>query len=78
MINTIKATWINFLNQLKYNRNVNETIKELSKLSDKELNDIGVARGDIWYLAHTSYDRPKKMTAKDFRAVANENMEGWV
>jgi uncharacterized protein YjiS (DUF1127 family) len=27
---------------------INDTVKELSKLSDKELNDIGINRGDIY------------------------------
>ena len=29
-----------------------QTIKELSALSDRELNDMGLARGDIWSVAH--------------------------
>ena len=39
-----------------------QTIKELSRLSDKELRDIGLGRGDIWYVAHNQ----------------NENLRGWV
>lgn len=39
-----------------------QTIKELSKLTDKELNDIGLSRGDIWYVAHNQ----------------NDNLRGWV
>ena len=38
------------------------TIKELSALSDKELRDIGLSRGDIWYVAHNQ----------------NDNLRGWV
>ena len=30
----------------------NRTYKELNKLTDFELNDIGIARGDIWFIAH--------------------------
>ena len=33
----------------------NATVKELSKLSDAELNDIGISRGDIRYLAEQHY-----------------------
>ena len=35
---------------------INDTIKELSKLSDKELNDIGINRGDIYSIAHMDVD----------------------
>lgn len=39
-----------------------QTIKELSKLNDKDLADIGLTRGDIWYVAHHQ----------------NDNLRGWV
>jgi len=45
----------------------NATVKELSRLSDAELNDIGIARCDIRYLAEQHY--------KD---QVNENLRGWV
>jgi len=45
----------------------NATVKELSKLSDAELNDIGISRGDIRYLAEQHY--------KD---QVNENLRGWL
>ena len=52
-------------------RKVRETIKELSKLNDRELNDIGIARGDIWAIAHEDAD------FKRF-ADTNDNLKGWV
>ena len=42
---------------------IRETIKELSKLSDAELRDIGIARGEIWDIAHQD---------------VNDNLKGWV
>jgi len=56
---------------LAHRANVNKTIKELSKLNDRELNDIGIARGDIWAIANedTSFKR---------FAETNKNLEGWV
>jgi uncharacterized protein YjiS (DUF1127 family) len=33
-----------------------KTIKELSKLTDKDLADIGLCRGDIWNVAHNKTD----------------------
>jgi uncharacterized protein YjiS (DUF1127 family) len=59
------------LNEKRIQRKeINNTIKELSALSDRELNDMGLARGDIWSVAHgdESY--------KD-RGV-NPNLRGWV
>jgi len=66
------AGWFKKLSaQLEHNRKVRSTIKELSKLSDRELNDIGIARGDIYAIAHEdpSYKR---------FAETNKNLEGWV
>ena len=33
-----------------------DTVKELSILSDKDLNDIGLCRGDIHYIANKQFD----------------------
>lgn len=52
-------------------KKVRATIKELSKLSDRELNDIGIARGDIYAIAHESEDYARF-------ADANTNLKGWV
>ena len=32
-------------------KHVRQTVKELGKLSDKELRDIGISRGDIYAVA---------------------------
>jgi len=47
------------------------TIKELSRLTDRELQDIGIGRGDIWAIAHDDLS---------FKRVAdtNKNLQGWV
>jgi uncharacterized protein YjiS (DUF1127 family) len=69
------AAVLDFFRDLKRSWNhrakVNATIKELSKLSDRELNDIGLARGDIWAVAHEDADY------KRF-AETNNNLKGWV
>lgn len=44
IIKRIAAWW-------EHRAQVNATIKELAKLTDKELNDIGISRGEIRYLA---------------------------
>mgnify|MGYP000048937919 FL=1 len=33
-----------------------QTIRELNKLSDADLTDIGLCRGDIWNVAHHKHD----------------------
>lgn len=60
--------------ELQRRRNIKHTIKTLSALSTRELNDIGLARGDIWYVAHTSYPRALGGEAIE----ANRNLRGWV
>ena len=67
------ANWFKKLNaELQRRRNIKDTIKQLSALTTHELNDIGIARGDIWYIAHTSF--PKGKTVAD----VNRNLKGWV
>lgn len=56
-------TLVNFLQKIKakytYHRQVKQTINELSKLTNKELNDIGLSRGDIWHVAHDTHKQNK-------------------
>lgn len=44
-----------------------DTITELSKLTDKDLNDIGISRGDIRFIAD-----------KHYQDIVNDNLKGWV
>ena len=44
-----------FFENLERSRQINATIKELSKLSDIELADIGISRGMIRSIAMESY-----------------------
>ena len=51
------------LNQQRLrNKEIRNTIDELSKLKDKDLRDIGLTRGDIHYVAYNQ----------------NDNLRGWV
>jgi uncharacterized protein YjiS (DUF1127 family) len=73
--------WLNFggvfdfFRNLKrsYNRqqDIRHTMKELSALTDKELHDIGISRGDIWSIAHHDVDMKRS-------ADVNRNLKGWV
>ena len=68
----------NFFNNLgaeiKRRRRIRQTITQLSKLSTHDLTDIGICRGDIWYIAHSSY--PKKLRGE--AVEVNRNLKGWV
>lgn len=56
-----------FMLKREEDQKIRETIKELNKLSDRELNDIGISRGDIYSVAHGDTD-----------CYANPNLKGWV
>ena len=60
--------------ELQRRKNIKDTIKQLSALSNHELNDIGLARGDIWHIAHQSYPKALRGEAVE----TNRNLRGWV
>ena len=53
------------INSYNKNRAFHQTVKELRNLTDKELNDIGINRGDIISIARMDADM-------------NPNLKGWV
>jgi len=62
------ANWFKKLAvKLQARRLANITVKELSALSDRELNDMGLHRGDIHYIAEKHYEE-----------MVNKNLKGWV
>ena len=67
------ASWFKKLDaKLTHQSKVRATIKELSKLSDAELRDIGITRGDIYSIANESYlDNHDKIEY-------NRNLKGWI
>lgn len=52
---------VSWFDELVYNikrsRNIATTIKELSRLSDAELRDIGISRGEIYDIAYNAYPK---------------------
>ena len=42
------------------NSKAKQTIRELNKLSDADLTDIGICRGDIWNVAHHKHDNTRR------------------
>lgn len=55
-----------------FSKHVKETVDALSGLSDKELNDIGITRGEIYSIA---VDNAK---ATEHHMKSNSNLSGWV
>ena len=82
MLNSIITSLINFNKNREYRAAVRTTIKELSKLTNHELNDIGIARGDIYHIAHSSYKKPQQLTLSDISEITsietNVNLKGFV
>ena len=65
------ANWFKNLNKkLQARRLERQTYLELSKLSNRELQDLGIGRSDIRSIAKGTFD--------DDRAEANANLRGWV
>jgi uncharacterized protein YjiS (DUF1127 family) len=77
MLNRIIAAYKNMRNKMDYNKKVRETYKQLSALTNHELNDIGISRGEIYDVAHNSYKRPAKVLANE-NVTVNENLRGFV
>lgn len=50
------------------------TYKELSKLSDADLFDIGLCRGDIYSISRGNL----KDASEEIKARTNNNLRGWV
>ena len=67
MTNLINNFLQNLKLRLKARRVANSTVKELQELTDKELNDIGIARCNIGFIAEKHYNE-----------VINSNLKGWV
>ena len=56
-----------------------ETFNTLHKLTDRELSDIGISRGDIRSIANDTWeDNRKRDTQPYIRTSVNPNLEGSV
>jgi len=53
----------NLKSKYQTHREINQAIKELRALTDRELNDIGLTRGEIYDTVHS---------------MTNKNLKGWV
>ena len=73
-LKSISSISNNLADSYKNSREARNTMKELGALTDKELNDIGIARGDIYYIAHNL----KRYSEVGHPSEENKNLKGWV
>lgn len=70
------ANWIKKINaNMTQRRAVRQAVKDLSALSDYELNDIGISRGDIRAVANGDITMKRGV---EVRTDSNTNLKGWV
>ena len=70
------ANWIKKINaKMAHRRAVRQAVKDLSSLSDYELNDIGISRGDIRAVANGDITMKRGV---EVRTDSNTNLKGWV
>lgn len=74
MINFFK----NLKAQMQHRAAVKSTINELSKLSNAELTDIGISRGEIYSIAHEANPKPVLQKSDKATGFINVNLKGWV
>lgn len=80
MTQTLNNFFKKVINNYKRNRAAKETIAELAKLNNRELNDIGLSRCDIRRLAYEDAAQryPSETANPVDKLYANPNMRGWV
>jgi len=66
-LKSIAQFFVNLNEKRIQRKQINNTIKQLSALTDRELTDMGISRCDIWQVAH-GHD-PRNF---------NDNLKGWV
>lgn len=71
LFDTIYRFFYKIKKDLAMQAEINRTIKELSQLSDAELRDIGLTRGNIYSVAHEVY-------YDNISTDTNRNLRGWV
>lgn len=65
------ANWFKNLNQKREQRRLQRrTFNELSRLTDRDLHDLGISRSDIRSISNGNFYRDQ--------AEANVNLRGWV
>jgi len=74
MTQTLKSFLLKLINNYQLAKAIRQTENELRRLTDAELNDIGIARGDIYSIARQDTD----MKQSHLIAPFNPNLRGFV
>ena len=74
MTQTLKSFLLKLINNYQLAKAIRQTENELRRLTDAELNDIGIARGDIYSIARQDMDMKKSHLIAPF----NPNLKGFV
>jgi uncharacterized protein YjiS (DUF1127 family) len=74
MTQTLKSFLLKLINNYQLAKAIRQTENELRRLTDAELNDIGIARGDIYSIARQDIDMKKSHLIAPF----NTNLIGFV
>ena len=78
LMNPLSGFYKKLIQAIQHRRMVRTTQNELNRLSDLELNDLGISRGEIYSIAHG--DKTRWDSHQVGRGVDNhnENLKGWV
>ena len=74
MTQTLKSFLLKLVNNYYQAKAIKETENELRKLTDKELNDIGISRSEIYAIARQDADMKRSEPIAPF----NPNLKGFV
>ena len=71
-LESIAQFFVNLNEKRIRRKEIKNTIRQLSALTDRELNDMGLTRGDIYSVANGTFHREYPNTK------VNRNLDGWV
>jgi len=74
MTQTLNNFFKKLINNYQMAKAIRQTEHELRKLTDAELNDIGISRGDIYSIARQDADMKQSHLISPF----NPNLKGFV
>ena len=78
-LRTLSTLPNNIANSYRRSKSARNTMNELCSLTDAELNDIGITRGDIRYIAyHPAEQDSHRHAGEQANYPSNNNLKGWV
>ena len=74
LTNPINGFFQKLIQAIQHRRLVRRTQIELCRLSDRELNDLGISRGEIYSIAKGDKTRWESHQVEN----SNSNLKGWI